>query len=150
MASATIVKQVLENGARNYAALFTSVFAAGDTISNYLALNPTSGGDMGVSFAGNTLYPDTHLKIVDLQYELSDGLALQLIWDASSAQTAYIVTGLGGGTGKFRKSGGLFVPQSAGAPIAGATGKLLFTLQGTPSAGQVLSIHIQARKDIAQ
>lgn len=150
MTTPTVTKQVLENGFRNYVAQFTCPVTSGDTLSNYLALDPTSGGDMGVTIGGNTLYPGTHLKLMEYRYDMSDGLGIQLIWDATSPQNADIINGLGGGHKSYVRSGGLFVPQSAGAPITGATGKVLFTLIGTPAAGQFFSIWLWARKDVAQ
>lgn len=150
MSTPTVQKQVLENGPRNYVAQFTCPLTTGDTLANYLALDPTSGGDMGVSIAGNTLYPGTHLKLMELRYDISDAIGIELIWDASSPQNADIINGLGGGHKSYSRSGGLFVPQSAGAPITGATGKVLFTLIGAPAAGQFFSITVAAKKDIAQ
>lgn len=150
MTTPTVTKQVLENGPRNYVAQFTCPLVSGDTLASYVALDPTSTGDMGVVIAGATLYPGTHLKLMELRYDISDTLGVELIWDASSPQNADIINGLGGGHKEYRRNGGLFVPQSAGAPITGATGKVLFTLIGTPAAGQFFSILVAARKDIAR
>lgn len=142
----TPVKQVLENGPRNYRATYNVAVAAG--LAAYVAADPTASGDMGVSIAGNTLYPGTHLKIWELRYNITEGLSVSLTWDASSPQLGWILTGFG--TVSFKKEGGLFVPQSAGAPIAGATGKIIFDTIGTPAAGQSISIDMWLKKDIKQ
>ena len=57
------VKQVLENGPRNYIATYTINFGSTSAITNYTAADPTASGDMGVNIGGNVLYPGTNLKI---------------------------------------------------------------------------------------
>lgn len=154
MASPTITKQVLENGFRNYVATFTCLVGSDvDPIGGYVALDPTASGDMGVTIAGNELFPGTHLKIMRLSYDLSDGLGLRLTWDATAPQDAWILNGTGAGKQMFKPQGGLYVPQNAGAPIAGATGKVLFSsvhTGATLTAGDFFSINVYARKDIGQ
>lgn len=150
MAAPTIVKQVLENGARNYVALFTAVWSTTDPILATNILDPTSGGDMGVIFNGQTLYPGTHLKIWQMKYDASPGLGIELLWEAGSPQTAYILNGDGSGGQDFKKQGGLFVPQSMGAPITGATGKIDLLTHTAPVAGNFFSLNIWCKKDIHQ
>lgn len=152
MAAAVWTKQVLDNGPRNYRAVYSIVFGSGDSepTAGYVAADPTASGDMGVSIGGNTLYPGAHLKIWELKYDMSDSQTVQIIWDASSPQTAWAANGKGAGEHSWKKQGGLYVPQSAGAPIAGATGKILFTALGTPAANDSISIEMWLKKDIHQ
>lgn len=150
MAAITPVKQVLENGSRSYVATYTAQFASADTFAEYTAADPTSAGDMGVTIAGNTLYPGTSLKIWRLAYNITAGVSVNLVWDATSPQTAWSLTGFGDQS--FVKQGGLYVPQSAGAPITGATGKILFDM--VPSTVAVstgtFTIEMWLKKDIQQ
>lgn len=140
----TVTKQVIENGSRNYIATF-QINSDASAYAAAVCLDPTSGGDMGVAIAGNTLYPGTHLKIWELRYNLPPGITANLIWEATSAQNAWTMYGFGKQC--FFRHGGLFVPQSAGAPITGATGKLDLSIPaGVAGYG---SIEIWAKKDIA-
>lgn len=156
MPSPTITKQVLENGFRNYVASFTCVVGSDlDAIADYLALDPTASGDMGVNIAGNVIFPGTHLKILRLGYDLTDGVGMRLTWDATTPQDAWVLNGTGAGKQNFKPQGGLYVPQAAGAPIPGATGKVFFNsvtaaALGAFTAGDFFSIMIYARKDISQ
>lgn len=113
-------------------------------------VNPTSSAtganNMGVVILGNTLYPGTHLKIMEMKYTVS-GMSLQIDWDATSAVTAWFLQGYG--HFNFRQQGGLYVPQSSGAPVTGATGKLLFTTLGA-GAGSSYTVDIWCKKDIVQ
>lgn len=144
------VKQVLENGSRNYIATYTINFGSTSPITSYVAADPTSAGDMGVTIGGNTLYPGTHLKIWKIMYDMSASQSLQIEWDATTAQVAISVNGQGSGKRDYKKQGGLFVPQSGGAPITGATGKIVFNTIGTPTAGDFISINMWLKKDIGQ
>lgn len=140
-----VSSQVLENGFRNYCAKFTNL-SDGTGEAGVAKLDPTSAGDMGVNIAGNTLYPGTHLKIMRLEYNVS-GMTLQIQWDASAARDLWLLQGFG--HHDFCRQGGLYVPQSAGAPVAGATGKVLFTTLGA-GAGSSYTVTIWARKDVNQ
>lgn len=144
------VKNVLENGPQWYCATYTLNFASTSAITGYVAADPTAAGDMGVVIQGNTLYPGTHLKIWELQYDMSASQQLQMQWDATSAQVAVSVNGQGGGCRKYFRQGGLHVPLSTGAPITGATGKIIFNTIGTVTAGDFISINMVLRKDIVQ
>jgi hypothetical protein len=109
-------------------------------------LDPTSAGDMGVTIAGNTLYPGTHLKIWEIEYNVT-GMTLQVRWAATSPQDLWLLQGFG--HHRFKKDGGLYVPQSGGAPVTGATGKVTFTTMGA-AGGSTYAVTIWAKKDIAQ
>jgi|SRR5882757_1172187 len=139
-------KQVLENGARNYIAIYNLNFTATTPLTTYAAADPTSSGDMGVIIGGNTLYPGSHLKIWKMQYDMSASQSLQVLWDATTDDQAITVNGNGSGIKDFKKDpGGLFNPKSTGV-----TGKVLFTTLGTPSVGDFISITVWYKKDIAQ
>ncbi len=149
MAGTTITKQVLQNGFRNYVALFT-IASDGTTATAAGALDPTSAGDMGVNYAGQVLFPDTHFKLWELKYNLAPGMQARLVWKATSDQAAYNM--LGFGKQLFMRQGGIG-PYSAGVLIAGATGKLdlilpAFTLQDGQAAAYG-SIEVWAKKDIS-
>lgn len=146
----TFTKQVLENGNRNYRALYTVIFSGVTPIVHYSAADPSVNGDMGVVIAGRTLYPLTHLKIWDLKYDMSASQALNIEWQATTDQTAWMANGQGSGGHSWKKQGGLFFPQSNGAPITGGTGGLLFTSVGAPAVGDFISIEMWLKKDFAQ
>ena len=117
---------VLENGPVWYRAKFTNL-SDGTGESGVVKLDPTSSGDMGVIIGGQTLYPGTHLKIMEINYTVS-GMTVEMIWDASSPQDLWLLQGYG--TYRFRKEGGIHVPSSGGARITGETGKVKFTTLG--------------------
>lgn len=142
-------KQVLENGARNYRAVYSLVFTATTPLTGYVAADPTASGDMGWPYAGQTLYPGTNLTIWDLQYDLSSSQGVQIQWDATAPQTAWALNGQGSGGHSWMKKGGL-KPYSGGVLITGATGKLIFNTLGTPAVGDLISIEMWLKKDIAQ
>lgn len=149
MTAITVTKQVLENGSRNYIASFTASWAASDTLTEYTAADPTSAGDMGVSIGGNVLYPGTHLKIWRLAYNIADStVGLVLNWDASAKQAAWILSGYG--KQNFMAQGGLYVPQSGGSPITGATGKILFDLLPASLPAGSFTVEMWLKKDIQQ
>lgn len=138
-------KQVLENGSRNYVAIYNLLFTLTNHVTGYTAADPTSTGDMGVTIAGNTLYPGVHLKVIGLEYDISSGLGLQIQWNATANDEAVLINGQGGGERKFRERP-LFPPASAGA-----TGKLIFnTVGNAPAAGDLLSVTMWCRKGIWQ
>ncbi len=144
-------KQVLENGSRNYIAIYNLNFTATSPLTAYVAADATSSGDMGVNVGGQVFYPGVHTKIWAAQYDMSASQSLQILWDATTDQTAITVNGQGSGSKDFKKyPGGLYVPQSAGAPITGATGNVLFTTVGTPAVGDFISITLWLKKDIRQ
>jgi hypothetical protein len=140
-----VATQILENGSQWFVAKFTSL-SDGTGESAVTKLDPTSGGPMGVIIQGNTLYPGTHLKIMEMKYNVT-GMTLQIDWDASTDVNAWFLQGYG--RHNFRQQGGLFVPQSAGAPVAGATGKVLFTTLGA-GGGSSYTVDIWCKKDIVQ
>ncbi len=149
MGALAITKQVLNNGNQSYRATYNFQGDGTSTITGYVAADPTSSGDMGVIIAGATYYPGTHLKIWKIHYNLAVGFAVRIIWDATTAQDAWTVYGFG--KQDFMREGGLYVPQSGGAPITGATGKILFSADpAAPPANTSGSIELWLKKDIVQ
>lgn len=140
-----VTTQVLENGNRNYVAKFTN-FSDGTGEAAVVKLDPTATGDMGVSIAGNTLYPGTHLKIWKVEYNVNL-MTLLVQWAATTPADLWYLNGFG--KHDFMRQGGLFVPQSAGAPITGATGKVTFTTKGA-APGSSYTVTIWAKKDFSQ
>lgn len=139
-------KQVIENGPRNYIAQYNLLFAATSPLTDYVAADGSAAGDMGVSFAGNILFPLTNLKIWRLDYDMSASQALEVKFDATTDAIAVIVNGQGDGNRDFMRQGGLQIP----AGLSGATGKILFTTLGTVTAGDFVSVRMWCKKDIDQ
>lgn len=147
MPAITIIRQVLQNGPRNYVVVLNAAWAANDTLAAYTAADPTSAGDMGVSIGGNTLYPGTHLRLWNVRYNLSAGSGATLSWDATSAQLFWQASGFG--EQSFKEQGGIG-PYSAGTLITGATGKILLNLWPSPTAAGTMTLELWCKKDIAQ
>lgn len=143
--SDAVQTQVLENGSQWYRAKFTN-FSDGTGETAVVKVDPTSSGALGVIIQGNTLYPGTHLKLMEVEYTVS-GMTLLVQWDATTKQDIWYLQGFG--KFNYRKRGGLFVPQSAGAPVIGATGKVLFTTKGAAS-GSSYTVEMTFKKDIVQ
>lgn len=147
MAALTITKRVLENGNRNYRATYSFAGDGTSTISAYVAADGSSGGDMGVIIQGATYYPLLHLKLWRVRYNLSAGLSIEVQWDATSAENAWIAYGFGEQC--WMKDGGLFIPNSPA--LVGATGKILFTaIPSAPASNSTGSLELWLKKDFAQ
>lgn len=147
--SDAVTSQTLENGNQWFVAKFTNL-SDGTGETGVVKLDPTSGAsganNMGVVIQGQTLYPGVHLKIMEMKYTVS-GMALQIDWKATSNSNLWNLQGYG--HFNFRQQGGLYVPQSAGAPITGANGQVLFTTLGA-APGSSYTVDIWCRKDIVQ
>lgn len=116
----TVTSTLLENGDRNWAYRFTS-FSDGTGETNVTKVDGSSAGPLGVTIAGNTLYPGVHIKITEIRFQVTD-MSLRILWDATTKTDAVILSP-GADTLKFKKVGGIFIPVG----LAGATGKILFT-----------------------
>lgn len=150
MAALTITKAVLENGSRNYRATYNFIGDGSNVISAYVAADPTSTGDMGVSIAGNVLYPGSHIRIASVRYNLAAGFSVVVQWDATSATPALTLFGFGHQS--FVKEG-CIAPYSAGTTVlVGATGKILFTQKpdAALASGTAGFIELVLRKGIQQ
>lgn len=140
-----VTTQVLENGNQWFRAKFTS-FSDGTGETAVVKVDPTSSGTLGVIIQGQTFYPGVHLKLMEMTYNVS-GMTLLVQWDANTKQDLWYLQGFG--SDNFRKRGGLYVPQSGGAPVTGATGKILFTTEGA-AAGSSYTVDMTFKKDIVQ
>ena len=127
-----VTTQILENGPRNWAFSFTNL-SDGTGESAVVKVDGSSAGPLGVVIQGQTFYPTKHLKIVEVDYDVK-GMALEIIWDATTPQNALVLGGFG--HRKFHRFGGLSQVDSAGTYIIGATGKIKFTTLGAmPNSG---------------
>lgn len=136
----TITRKVLANGFRNYAVAVALQADGSGEETDYVVADPTSGGDMGVAYLGQTFYPTTYLKIWKIEYE-AQGLAAKLEWDAT---TDDLILTMADGAYKFdySKFGGRGLPSG----LAGATGKILLTTIGAAMAGASVSFTIHCHK----
>jgi hypothetical protein len=153
LAALTINKAVLENGNRNYKATYNFVGDGANTISGYVAADPTATGDMGVTIAGNTLYPGAHMTIIGMRYNLAAGFSVQIIWDATSPTLAWTLFGFG--KELLYREGGLqpyTITSGVATLLTGATGKILFTQKpdAALAAGVTGTIELLLRKGIKQ
>jgi len=153
VAALTITKSVLENGFRNYKAVYNFVGDGSNVISGYVAADPTSSGDMGVTIAGNTLYPGPHITIIGMRYNLAAGFSVGVIWDATSATPAWELFGFG--KQLLFKEGGLqpyTITSGVRTLLTGATGKILFTQKpdAALAAGVAGTVELLLRKGIQQ
>lgn len=121
-----VTTQILENGPRNWAFAFTSL-SDGTGESAVVKVDGSSAGPLGVVVGGQTFYPTSHLKITKIEYDVK-GMALEVIWDATTPQNAVVLGGYG--HLDFKKFGGLAQVTSAGVILTGATGKIKFTTLG--------------------
>lgn len=140
----TVASQLIENGFRWWTYQFTNL-SDGTGESAVVKVDPTSTGPLGVAIAGNTLYPGSHIKIREIEYDVK-GMTLEMLWDATADQKFAVLGGYG--RLKFDRFGGL-VPYSAGALIPGATGKIKFTTTGQVSGGNY-TVTMRGVKGLAQ
>lgn len=132
-----VTTQLLENGPRNWAYAFTSL-SDGIGENAVVKVDGSSAGPLGVIVGGQTFYPTSHLKVTGIDYDVK-GMALELIWDATSSQNFAVL----GGYGRidYKKFGGLSQVGSTGTILTGATGKIKFTTLGAmPNSGYTVVI----------
>lgn len=142
-----VTSQILENGRRRIVAKFTN-FSDGTGENGVVKVDATSGGPYGVVFQGQTFYPGLHLKVVDMAYDVSDGMAVRVQWVASSAVDMWICRGNGAGPFVWLDSRAGF--QGIVNPAtAGATGSIQFTTAGQ-TTGASYSIMLTMIKGIPQ
>lgn len=122
----TVTSQLLDNGPRLAVYKFTSV-SDGTGENGVIKVNATSSGSLGVVVQGQTFYPGTHLKLIEIKYSVfSMGLRIQ--WEATANLDMLVLQAtdhwifLNERTG----FGGLYVPSGT----AGATGSIAFTTVG--------------------
>lgn len=115
-----VTTTLLENGPRRWAYLFTN-FSDGTGEVSVPKVDGSATGPLGVTIAGNTLYPGVHLKVTELRFQVTD-MSLRMQWDANVDQD-FVTLSPGADTLDYHKTGGVFIPPG----LAGATGKILFT-----------------------
>jgi hypothetical protein len=127
-----VASQLIANGPRNWGYVFTSE-SDGTGESNVVKVDGSAAGPLGVTVGGQVFYPLSHIKITNIEYDVSPGMKLEIIWDATSSQIATVLGGMG--RLHYWQFGGLAAVGATGALITGATGKIKFTTVGaTPGA----------------
>lgn len=124
MAADTVSSTLLENGNNRWAYRFTNFSQDGTGESAVVKVDGSSSGPLGVTIAGNTLYPGIHIKITEIRFQVTD-MSLRILWDATTDQDA-VTLSPGADTLDFTRVGGIFIPVG----LTGATGKILFTTVG--------------------
>ena len=121
-----VASQLIANGRRNWGYVFTNE-SDGTGETGVVKVDGSSSGPLGVLLYGQTFYPGPHIKITEIEYDVK-GMALEIIWDATSPKNAVVL----GGFGKmhFHQFGGLAAVDASGVSLVGATGKILFTTLG--------------------
>ncbi len=76
-----VTTQILENGNNWWSYSFTNL-SDGTGESGVVKVDGSAAGPLGVIIAGNTLYPLSHIKIREIEYDVK-GMALEIIWDAT-------------------------------------------------------------------
>lgn len=140
-----VSSQLVASGSRNWSYVFTNL-SDGTGETNVVKVNGSSTGPLGVTIGGTIIYPGKNIKITEIEYDVNM-LALEIIWDATSPQNAVVLSGYG--KMDFHKFGGLAAVGANGAPIAGATGKILFTTIGK-QANVGYTIYMRGTKGIPQ
>ena len=123
MTSFAIATQILQDGPRNTTAKVTGDVATLPTAVTIL--DPALLTDMNPGMSGTHLA--TLLRVDEIQYSITDGVIVQLLWDATTFVP--IVELYGRGTIKAKDFGGL--QNNAGA---GVTGKILLSALASGAA----------------
>lgn len=130
--SDAVTSQLIANGPRNWGYVFNSL-SDGTGETAVVKVDGSSAGPLGVIIAGVTTYPTFHIKITEIEYDVK-GMALEIIWDATTPKNAVVLGGFG--RMRFYEFGGLAAVDSAGVVLVGATGKIKFTTLGAmPNSG---------------
>ncbi len=137
-----VTSTLLENGPRNWAYRFTN-FSDGTGEADVVKVDGSASGPLGVSIAGNTLYPGIHIKITEIRFQVTD-MSLRIKWDATTPLDAVTLTP-GSDTLKFKRVGGIFIPVGT----VGATGKITFTTV-QPQANSSYMVVMYGTKGIHQ
>lgn len=123
-----VTNVVMFNGFKNVVIRFSDL-SDGTGLTNYVLVDPTSSGTLGVKRGGQTFYPGVHLKIMRIDYDVQD-MKVRMQWDAGTPQDVEIF-GNAPEDFDYTALGGLIVPPG----LAGATGKILLsTVSAVPNA----------------
>lgn len=141
-----VTTQILENGPRRIVVKFTNV-SDGTGETGVVKIDATASGPYGVNIGGRLFYPLTHLKIVDLMYDIS-GMQVRIQWEASSNVDAFIASGAGAGPFKMldERAGFQGIVNNGGS---GVTGSIAFTTIGATS-GDSYTIIMTLTKNVPQ
>lgn len=141
----TVTSQLLENGQRLVVYKFTNL-SDGTGEAGVVKVDATATGPLGIIVQGQTFYPGTNLKIVEIKYSVfSMGLRIQ--WVATSAVDCLVLQA----TDHWKildermGFGGLYVPSGT----TGATGSIQFTTVGAAS-GSGYTIIMTLTKGVPQ
>jgi hypothetical protein len=143
--SDAVTSQLIANGPRNWGYVFTNL-SDGTGETNVVKVDGSAAGPLGVLIRGQTFYPLAHIKITEIEYDVK-GMALEIIWDATSSANATVL----GGFGKLHYSqfGGLAAVNSSGVLLTGATGKIKFTTLGA-MPNSAYTVYMRGTKGIPQ
>jgi hypothetical protein len=124
-----VTSQLIENGPRRVVYKFTSV-SDGTGESAVVKVNATSSGPLGVTVQGQTFYPTTHMKIVDMLYDVRT-MSVRMQWEATTPIDIFIASGQGAGPFSLLDSRGGFggIPNAA-IGTTGVTGSIMFSTIG--------------------
>lgn len=110
MANVT-AKQIINDGPRNHTVKLTGVLDTVDVASTVI-LDPSTMSS--ITTQGNT--PPTRIFVDRIEYDISDGLNVDLLWDAT---TPLLMASLYG-RGAFKESHTGGFPDNSGAGITGS------------------------------
>lgn len=139
----TVTTTVLENGARRLVMSFTNV--SDGTGENGVKKVDAASASFAVNVGGVLYTPGTHLKVVDVIYDIG-AMKLRLLWEANANTDFLVLAGFGqrrllDGRGGFQ---GFINPKAAGA-----TGSILFTTVGAV-ANSTYSVILEMIKGVPQ
>jgi hypothetical protein len=114
-----VTVQTLFSGPRHLVMRFTNV-SDGTGEAGVIKVNATTAN--GIVVQGQTIFPQTNLKITKCQYDVS-GMGLRIQWKATTNEDILVLGGFN--TLDFTDIGGIQNPGTAN--LAGSTGSIAFT-----------------------
>lgn len=144
---AVFTSQILENGPRFIVAKFTGYFDnTGQDETGVVKIDATDTGPYGNIVQGQTFYPGIHLAVTSIKYSMAGGL-LRIQWQATSDEDMFVLqaTDHWDFLNERNGFGGLTAPST----LAGATGSIAFTTEGT-NQGSGYTVIFTCTKNIPQ
>lgn len=141
----TVTAQLLLNGPRHWAYRFTNL-SDGSGESGVTKVNATSSGSLGVTYAGQTLYPGVHLKVTKCYYSVIN-MQLRIQFHASSNADMLVLNGYG--ELDFERIGGIQNPGTSA--LSGSTGSIDFTTLGQQASPNPLgsyTVYLEGTKGL--
>jgi hypothetical protein len=140
----SVTTNILENGPRRVVMSFTNL-SDGTGETGVTKVDGSATGPLGVTIAGNTVYPLGNLKVVDAWFNVYGGM-VEIAWGGTSNQDFLNLTGFGHFKALDKRGGfqGWFPPASI-TP----NGKILFTTHGFV-ANSSYTIVLEMTKGIPQ